>query len=350
MSELKMRGFTTDKKLEYHDNLKASSIKLLLSIIEGPVDVQIYRQIADSLDDFQILTKRMQTIYERFVDGLKENDPTLSKIPNITYVEVHHALRKDSFKDQIIEGFDIFCLIRQLSIALPDVREMLKERQNLGTDASAAFKDIYMFFSDHTGNVEVVKDDEIMTIYFPIQPVTGFLTGTTQNLFLRTVNRESNQHKINDLIARTPEFIDEMEHLEERSHDPIQITPERLGFFRDFSTIIAVGVGAIVVGFYKYDRLETADGSSDYMSTIDEFPNSFILYLGYGQLVTSTTLLVGFCLNRINIVVRSGWRSKTKENQSLMANDIKFILTPLQPRFGELKAKELPLQAARTLL
>lgn len=49
-----------------------------------------------------------------------------------------------------------------------------------------------MFFSEHTGNVEVVKDDEIMTIYFPIQPVTGFLTGTTQNLFLRTVNRESN--------------------------------------------------------------------------------------------------------------------------------------------------------------
>jgi hypothetical protein len=134
-----------------------------------------------------------------------------------------------------------------------------------------------------------------------------------------------------------------MEHLEERSHDPIQITPERLGFFRDFSTIIAIGVGAIVVGFYKYDRLETADGSSDYMSTIDEFPNSFILYLGYGQLVTSITLLIGFCLNRINIIVRSGWRSKTKENQKLLTNDIKFILTPLQPRFGELKAKELPL-------
>lgn len=134
-----------------------------------------------------------------------------------------------------------------------------------------------------------------------------------------------------------------MEHLEERSHDPIQITPERLGFFRDFSTIIAMCVGAIVVGFYKYDRLETADGSSDYMSTIDEFPNSFILYLGYGQLVTSVTLLVGFCLNRINIIVRSGWRSKTAENQNLLSNDIKFILTPLKPRFGELKAKELPL-------
>ena len=94
------------------------------------------------------------------------------------------------------------------------------------------------------------------------------------------MNRDSNQHKINDLISRTPEFIDEMEHLEERSHAFIKITPARLGFFRDFSTIIAIAVGFIVIGCYKYDRVQTADGSSDYIPTIDAFPNLFILYLG----------------------------------------------------------------------
>jgi len=44
-----------------------TAIKLLLSIIEGTVDVDIYRQIADSLDDFVILTDRMESIYEKFV-------------------------------------------------------------------------------------------------------------------------------------------------------------------------------------------------------------------------------------------------------------------------------------------
>ena len=33
-----------------------------------------------------------------------------------------------------------------------------------------------------------------------------------------------------------------------------------------------------------------------------------------------------------------------------MANDIKFILKPLEPPFGEMRAKNLPLQAARILL
>lgn len=83
---------------------------------------------------------------------------------------------------------------------------------------------------------------------------------------MRTVNRQSNQHKIIDLVAKTPEFIDEMEHLEERSHDFIQITPDRLNFLKDVSTLIAIAISFIVIGCYKYDRIEMADGSSNYIS------------------------------------------------------------------------------------
>ena len=68
------------------------------------------------------------------------------------------------------------------------------------------------------------------------------------------------------------------------------------------------------------------------------------------QLCTSTILLIGFCLNKINIIVRSGWRAKTAENKKELVNDIKYVLQPLVPQYGELKAKDLPLQATRTLL
>jgi len=47
--------------------LKFSAIKLLLSIIEGSIDLDIYRQIADSFDDFMILQSRMEEIYEKFI-------------------------------------------------------------------------------------------------------------------------------------------------------------------------------------------------------------------------------------------------------------------------------------------
>lgn len=62
-----MRGFTNEAKEEMHDSLKMSAVKLLLSLIEGSVDKSIYQQISDSLDDFTILMKRMETIFDRFV-------------------------------------------------------------------------------------------------------------------------------------------------------------------------------------------------------------------------------------------------------------------------------------------
>ena len=77
---------------------------------------------------------------------------------------------------------------------------------------------------------------------------------------LRWCSRASNQHKIIDLVAKIPEFIDEMEHLELRSHDYFQITPGKLLFARDVSTYIAISVSFIVIGFYKYERLEKAKG------------------------------------------------------------------------------------------
>jgi len=53
--------------------------------------------------------------------------------------------------------------------------------------------------------------------------------------------------------------------------------------------------------------------------------------------------LIGFCQNRINIIVKSGWRKKAGENKQKLQNDIEHILKPLEPPFGEMKAKDLPL-------
>jgi len=151
------------------------------------------------------------------------------------------------------------------------------------------------------------------------------------------VNRESNTHKILDLVSRTPSFIDEMEHLELRSHDFIKITPERLSILRDFSTLMAVMISIVCIYFYKYDFVEQEDGSFDYVSMIGEIPQQIMIYLGYCQIGTSVSLLLGFCINKINIILKSGWRQKITQNKVLLASDIKYILQPLQPPFGELR-------------
>jgi hypothetical protein len=44
-----------------------SSVKMLLSILEGPVDEDISERVSSSLGDFEIVAKRMESVYESFV-------------------------------------------------------------------------------------------------------------------------------------------------------------------------------------------------------------------------------------------------------------------------------------------
>ena len=54
------------------------------------------------------------------------------------------------------------------------------------------------------------------------------------------------------LNDKAPEFICEMKHLEDSSHDLIKITPDKLDFFRNFSTLLSILISGITVFFYEY--------------------------------------------------------------------------------------------------
>jgi hypothetical protein len=52
------------------DGLKQKAVKLLLSIIEGPIDSEIMRAITISLDDFLVVFERISYVFNKFI---KEN-------------------------------------------------------------------------------------------------------------------------------------------------------------------------------------------------------------------------------------------------------------------------------------
>jgi len=66
--DLERKGFKGNKK-PLLDELKANAVSLLLSILEGPVDEEIYQKVSASLGDFQIVIQRMGTLYKEFVQS-----------------------------------------------------------------------------------------------------------------------------------------------------------------------------------------------------------------------------------------------------------------------------------------
>lgn len=92
--ELKIKGFINEK-VELLDGLKQKSVKLLLSIIEGPIDNEIMRAITISLDDFLVVFERIGYVFNKFITENLNLKPE-----EITLEDIMDELNKDSFDDE----------------------------------------------------------------------------------------------------------------------------------------------------------------------------------------------------------------------------------------------------------
>lgn len=72
--EMKIKGFQGEK-VALLDGLKSKSVKLLLSIIEGPIDQEIMRALTISLDDFVVVFERINYVFLEFVKNVLNLDP-----------------------------------------------------------------------------------------------------------------------------------------------------------------------------------------------------------------------------------------------------------------------------------
>eukprot|EP00347_Sterkiella_histriomuscorum_P021853 403332539 len=317
--ELKEKGFNDDK-IKLLDGLKMKSVRLLLSIIEGPIDQEIIKNITVSLDDFEIIFERLNSVYTTFVTeelGLPENS-SLSTIQG--------ELGKDSFDGDIQEGFDIFILVNSLADCYPEAQKRIENFEE---------NNYYQFFKHNTGQIEIlVEAEQLQRVYFPLKPVC----------------RTSPQQKILGLLKAVPDLIDEMEHVELLSRQTIQVTPDRLNFLRDCSTLLAVGISILIIGFYKYDSIIYSDGSIDIGPTIAVTPGSVIVILGYIQLGTAAILLVGWIINKASLIIKAGWRSYIEENRIKHQSALLKIKNNESGVFGIKKSKDMNLLDARMVL
>ena len=139
------------------------SVRLLLSIIEGRIDHDIFKNITLSLDDFEVIFERMNHVFKKFLqDELKLNPETA------TLAQIQNSLKKDSFEGDIQEGFDIFILVSSLADSYIDARRKIDAfRQS----------NYFQFFEANTGQIEILMGpDQIQRVYFPVRPVCSFLT------------------------------------------------------------------------------------------------------------------------------------------------------------------------------
>lgn len=122
------------------------------------------------------------------------------------------------------------------------------------------------------------------------------------------VCRESQQSKVRDLLYAVPNLIDEMNHNDELNRATFKITPERLMFLKDFSSVIGFIMNLTFLSFatrkYHYKILE-----------VPEWVIDTIEYLGYVQGSSSLILIFFFGINKKKLITNIMWRDMISENE-----------------------------------
>ena len=69
------------------------------------------------------------------------------------------------------------------------------------------------FFKSATKSIEVLFNDDLITVYFPVQPICYLLSKSSRTRIMTDAPRESPSDKIESLLEEAEGVFDEIEHM-----------------------------------------------------------------------------------------------------------------------------------------
>lgn len=305
-SDRAMRGFSENSHAGI-SALKFKAVSLLLSLLEGELDPEITKHIAESLD-FETCKARMAEVFQEFLRemGLEEGQDALKG-----------RLKKDSFKGDVQEGFNLFCLLSKLADDFPPARPHLTHFSS--PDHRSAFQ----FFSSHTARIEVVAEGLLQRVYFPVQPLCHYVSEESKYALMLNVNRTSPATKVTDLLQMATDLVTEMDHNYWLFSKRMRINSDGLRFLRLLELVLVLSINGLILFSYNY----TAEIENEHPN----WSRNPFRVLGVLVVVTAVLALVLWLLLKAKLVVlqrrrelgvaSTGWLQSAK----FVARDHTFI-------------------------
>ena len=282
--DVKLRGFA-DTSHPGISALKFKAASLLLSLLEGGADAEIIKHIAESLD-FEACKMRILEVFKLF---LKELNLGMKSAANLDW-----KLKKDSFKGDVCEGFNLYCLLSKLADDFPPARSQVMNF------SSSEQRTAFQFFASHTARIEVVAEGQLQRVYFPIQPLCQYVSENSKDAVMLAVNRTSPATKVTDLLQMSTDLIAEMDHNYWLVSKKISINSDGLRFLRLLELVVVLMINGFMLFGYNY-TVEVEHLRPDWS-------NSATKVLGIVIIVTATLSLLLWLLLRARLVLQHGRR------------------------------------------
>lgn len=117
-------------------------------------------------------------------------------------------------------------------------------------------QDSLAFFKKNIAHIEIIRNNNIYKVYFPLLPITRFLPKSLKNDFHERVNRDSTKSKINDLMREKDSFIRTMIHEEKlnkifNKNKYIAIIFNHEKLWKDLAFITNLVINGIIIASYS---------------------------------------------------------------------------------------------------
>ena len=125
------------------------------------------------------------------------------------------AENKRDYHEMIMEGIQISILIQTICFLDENFTKRYDDlvKELVVQNNQKSLPKVINYFKERTASLEVVNNlKNLQKIYFPLHPMSNFLSDYSKKSFDENVNRESANDKIKDLLTNYTDFYEEMVH------------------------------------------------------------------------------------------------------------------------------------------
>lgn len=179
----------------------------------------------------------------------------------------------------------------------------------------------YAFFQKHTGNIEIIYKKDIFRIYFWIRPEGHHISLEQKKNFHFYVDRSSDKAKIQYLLLKSNDIIEEMAHefvLDKllNKYKIIGLVAANITVWKELAFIMTIAINFIIIASFYNDGSVPGTPSFWYDGSNQSISYSLINVFGSIQLACSVCIVALFQLKAAPILVSRGWRARGNHNSS----------------------------------
>lgn len=250
-------------------------------------------------------------------------------------------------KSSLSEGVGMSLLRRLENIGLvfySRKNQSIQNEEDFDILEKNALSEAFYFFQKHTGNIEVVFTNNILTkVYFPLPPESTSITLEIKQNFEANVDRTSYKSKLQGLVNEATKIIQEYKHEHRlnkvfKKYRLLNFVTSNHTLWKDLAFINTLLINFLILASYSDDTPDRIHEPSflnhEYNDTYGGLnsKNTQVLFtiLGAIQCVFAVMVVCFYIIKIVPVQGKRGWK-KVRTNQGpnkqpLLANAIQFSM------------------------